>query len=130
MPALGLPLRTKGMVFRSTVLACLLYGCESTGFDNHEVRRYRVFMHSCLRSLCYDVETGTLAKMRGTATKVDLRHKMGLEDVEWYMSKAQLSYLGHVARYPDHRIEKLALDLAVCTTPAMELPDIRGKERL
>ena len=43
--------------------------------------------------------------MKGKVTMTDLRLSMGLDDVEVYIVKKQLSYIGHLARYDQHQIE-------------------------
>ena len=69
-------------------------------------------------SVCYDPskmkEAGTLTWMKGKMTKVDLRHSLGLEDVEFYIKQRQMGYIGHIARLPGHRVEKLAIGLHLC----------------
>ena len=41
-----------------------------------------------------------LTDVKGNRTMADIRQELGLHDVEWYVVKRQLGYLGHVARYP------------------------------
>ena len=51
--------------------------------------------------------------MKGKLTMTDLRLGMGVDDIEVYIVKKQLGYIGHLARYEGHRIESSILGCAL-----------------
>lgn len=111
LPRLGLSDKVKGRVLEATVVACLLYCSEVRAFTQKDLTAYRCLLNSITRGVTYKRSRGGLRAMRGHQTMTDLRLELGMEDVEVYIVKRQLAYLGHVARYPVSRPERLALGL-------------------
>ena len=47
----GISLQLKGRVYKTTVRAVLLYGCETRPIRADDLRRLQIFDHQCLRSI-------------------------------------------------------------------------------
>eukprot|EP00959_Pyramimonas_sp_CCMP1952_P436594 9142411-Pyramimonas_sp.AAC.1 len=55
--------------------------------------------------------------MEGACTSTDLRIEAGIDAVPVQVLKRQLGYLGHLARYPNDRLEQHKLGLWLAPPP-------------
>eukprot|EP00959_Pyramimonas_sp_CCMP1952_P273768 5722413-Pyramimonas_sp.AAC.1 len=101
--------RLLAQVVQSTVVACLLYGCEVRTCTAQDYKRMQVFVNEIIRWLTWAPETGGMRQMEGKLAMTDLRLQLGLLAVKECVMRRQCVYLGHVARYPADRLERLAL---------------------
>lgn len=98
-------LSLKGRVYKTTVRAVLLYGCESWALRVEDLRRLSVFDNRCMRSIArvwWDRHT----------TNDEVRQRLfGADslDLEQTIQLAQLRWLGHVLRMPPQRLPRRAL---------------------
>eukprot|EP00435_Cladocopium_sp_Y103_P008934 s3945_g2.t1 len=103
---LGLTPKAKGMLIQSTVLNCLLYGCERRSFSGRQLVKYQTFLNRVTFSICSQ-RRRTMSEDQ--VTLADLRVKCGLLPVRHVIETRQLQYLGHLARLDSDRIERRIL---------------------
>ena len=106
LPRFGLPDRLLGQLIQTCIVRALLYGCESRAVSGQSLRRFQNFINGIVRFVCKQ----RLKDMHSEqVTQQDLNLKLGLYRISTYVGMGQLSYLGHLARLPDNRIEKQLL---------------------
>ena len=103
---LGLSSKHKGQLVQSTVVNCLLYGCERRSFSGKQLSRYQTFLSRITFNICQQ-RRKTMSEDQ--LTLADLRKKCGLVPVRHLVETRQLQYLGHLARLDEHRIERRIL---------------------
>jgi hypothetical protein len=90
----------KGRIYRATVRAILLYGCETWPLRAEDVRRLSVFEHRCLRSIAR-------IWWQQRASNYTVRQKVLGSDSPTLgetISLHRLRWLGHVLRMPAQRL--------------------------
>lgn len=92
------------MVFKATVVASLLYGCEVRWFSTAQIHQYQVFLNRCVRGLVMGPDR-TIRGMRGKETQTDLRLELDMDLVATTIAARTVGYVGHVARMPPNRWE-------------------------
>jgi len=106
----------KVLIFRSVVLAILLYGCEVWPALQKHLQRLEVFQMNCLTFLCgYTWENHQ--------TDVSVRATCHLPCLSGEVCFRRLTWLGHVARMPEDR---LPLKVLFGQLPG---PGVRGRPR-
>lgn len=106
MRRLTLPAKTKGQLFQATVMATLLYSAESRGFTQNEIRRMQTFVNRCVLGML-NVRLRDMHDRQ--LTIVNLWRQLGIPSVNTAIGVKQLSWLGHLARMPETRLERQAL---------------------
>ena len=99
------PLSLKGRVYRTTVRAVLLYGCETWPIRAEDVHRLSVFDHRCLRSIA------RLQWQDRVCNEEVRRRVLGPDSMPLaaVISLHRLRWLGHVLRMPENRLPRRAL---------------------
>jgi hypothetical protein len=100
-----IPLLLKGRVYKATVRAVLLYGCETWSLRAEDLRKLSVFDNRCLRSIArvwwdQHVKNDDLQQRIFGADSRNLESTIKLMRVRW---------LGHVLRMPPQRYPRRAL---------------------
>jgi hypothetical protein len=101
-------LRTKGRLFRATVLASLLYGTEVRGITAQAVRRMQTVVNQWERRIVFGPAGGT-RDMVGKCTQADVKVRLGNPSVQLAIDERMLRYVGHVLRMPPERWERRLL---------------------
>ena len=97
IPHLHMTPKQKGMVIQATVVASLLYGCETKYHSAKDIETLRRFMNRIIRGLTL-TETYTVRHMEGRETMTDLRLKTGLMDIKAIIMRRTLGFLARTAR--------------------------------
>ena len=100
--------KTKGSIFRSLVVAALLYGIETKSPPTTDVSKMQTAISGYERSLYFGPGGGT-KDMVGTITQAEIRQKLGTLSVQLEIDIRMLRYLGHLARMHEDRWEKKLL---------------------
>ena len=95
----GITTQTKIKVYKAVVLTTLLYGCEAWTVYKRHAKKLNHFHTTRLRKLL-----GISWQEKVPDTEVLTR--AGLPTVQTLLMKAQLRWAGHVARMPDHQIQR------------------------
>ena len=102
----GISLALKVRVYKTTVRAVLLYGCETWPIRSEDLRRLEIFDHQCLRSLAY-------VRWNSGISNLEVRRKCFGETVrssiEYAVSLSQFRWLGHVLRMHQSRLPYRAM---------------------
>jgi hypothetical protein len=98
-------LSLKGRVYKTTVRAVLLYGCETWPLLEGDLRRLSVFDNRCLRSIArvwwdHRISNDDVRRRIFGADSPSLKQTISLMQLRW---------LGHVLRMPPHRLPRRAL---------------------
>ena len=99
-------IESKGIAYYSLILPILLYGAETWSLTEALLRQLRNFHHSCVRAMCR-VNRNHVYMYR-ISTKV-LLQSLNLQPIEHYVFNRQLSWFGHTARMPFHRLPRKLL---------------------
>lgn len=94
-------------------------GREAHGFDT-AIQQYPKFI--CFPWLSHDGKVDTPTMMKGTATMIDLRRRLGLAGAEWYIVRRQLSCGCHIARLGNWRLERCALRIRIDVRTEAQAP--------
>ena len=94
------------MVYERLVLAILLYGCECWCLTEELYSRLRVFHAQCLRVMSRVTRKHTRAHHISTQA---LGQELGIESIDFYVTRRQLRWAGHVARMPFERLPRRML---------------------
>ena len=81
-------------VWKSTVMSCLLYGCEIQDYPVQYLQVLRRFMNRCLRGIMHI----NIMTMKGVRTMTDVRLQAKVEDIETWICRRQLTWLGRTVR--------------------------------
>ena len=98
---------SKGLAYKVLVLSVLLYGCESWALTQKAWDKLRVFHNNCTRKMC-GVTTVKQWKTRGLTCAV-LRDQLSIQEIESYVYKRSLAWLGHVAEMTMDRMPRKML---------------------
>ena len=106
LPRLGLSPSVQARLAQATVVASLLYGCETRPCSAREIRKYQTVLNT--------VSFGLLRQRRRTMqadkrTMSDLRKTLKMDTVFNMIGARALRFLGHIARKPDTAMEKQIL---------------------
>ena len=95
--------KVRGQIYLVTVMANLLFGCETWPMTEAQMHRLRLYHRKCIRWMTHF----TLYKQwrLHTSTK-KLERKLGLGDVEHYYSQRILRWMGNLSRMPPDRLPK------------------------
>ena len=96
----------KRVVYKVLVLTILLYGSESWSLTSVLWRRLRTFHRACVRKMC---RVGRAHTWKHRITSKALLERVGLQDIEVYVYKRQLAWLGHVSRMEYGRLPRWLL---------------------
>jgi hypothetical protein len=103
----GVSLKLKGRIYKTTVRAVLLYGCETCPIKVEDIRRMETFDHRCLRSIAH---IGWHQRVRNDEVR---RRVFGCEEhtssLTYAIKMHRFRWLGHVLRMPTHRLPRRAL---------------------
>jgi len=93
----------KMRVYRTTVLATLLYGAETWNVRADDMRRLEGFHHNCLRR--------TLRiSYRDRMTNEEVRRIAGIPTIKALVQERRMRWAGHVARMPESRAPRIVMD--------------------
>lgn len=98
--------KIKGKVYECCILPILLYGSECWCLSEKLRNMIRKFHNQCIRALCH-VNLFHLWKERIKMS--DLMKEVGLKEIESYLCKQQLRWVGHVIRMPWERLPRKML---------------------
>ena len=98
---------SKGVAYKVLVLTVLLYGCESWSLTQRSWAKLRLFHNDKTRQMC-DTTTVKQWKTRGLTCAV-LRNQLSISEIESYVYKRSLAWLGHVAGMSMHRMPRKML---------------------
>jgi len=96
----------KGLAYKTLVLTILLYGIESTALTQASWNKLRKFHNDCVRRMS---RTTTYQQWKSHIRNTTLRSRLHLEEIEVYVYKRQLAWLGDVARMPAGRMPRRLL---------------------
>ena len=103
LPRLGLGLSVQSKLVQATVLASLLYGCETRPFSQADIRKYQVFQNRMVFGLTRQRKRNMQTDQ---VTLSDLRQQLGLPTVAALIGRRKLTFLGHIMRKPSDAIER------------------------
>ena len=72
------------------VLSILLFGCEGWSLTEESLRRLRVFHAQCVRAMCRVSRKHT---RQHHVSSEELRARLGLDSIDYYVSRRQLRWL-------------------------------------
>ena len=87
--------KAKAVAYTTLVLSILLYGSESWAITQKDFQKLRVFHASCCRRMC---RVSRDSQWRYHTRNSVLRERLGLEEMEVYVYRRQLAWLGDVSR--------------------------------
>jgi hypothetical protein len=95
--------KVRGQIYLITVVAVLLYGCETWAITEDLMHRLRLYHRKCIRWMTHF----TLYKQwrLRTSTK-KLESKLGIHDIEYYYRQRIIRWMGELARMPEERLPK------------------------
>ena len=96
----------KGEVYETCILPILLYGAESWCITELIARKLRNFHHQCIRAMCAVNRFRTWNEHISTAS---LLEKVSIKNLDSYLFKCQLRWVGHVVRMPWERLPRKML---------------------
>ena len=96
----------KARAYEGIVLSILLYGCESWCLPEVLLQRLRVFHARCLRTMAR--VTRKHAWDHHISTE-ELMHRLGLDAIDFCVSRRQLGWAGHVSRMGFERLPRRML---------------------
>ena len=102
----------KRMVYERLVLAILLYGCECWCLTEELFHQLRVFHAQCVRVMSRVTRKHTWAHHISTQT---LSQELELDSIDFYVTRRQLRWAGHVARMDFDRLPRRMLS---CWAPS------------
>ena len=101
----------KSAAYKSLILPILLYGAESWCVTEALYNHLRNFHHACIRSMCRINRSQVFAFRISTD---QLLERLSLKRIDYYISRRQLSWLGHTARMSFDRLPRKLLSSWVC----------------
>lgn len=96
----------KRAVYTSAILSILLYGCECWSLTKKLLNRLRVFHNQCIRTMCRVTLKHTWDHHISSA---ELRQRIGLHPIDFYIYSRQLCWLGKVSRMDLTRLPRRML---------------------
>ena len=100
----GLPLKEQGHVFMSAVLGSLLYASEVRVWLREDLTRNQTFANRCIRYVVYAKRRVGFRQMKHWRM-TNLYDWTGVEMLEVYIMRRNLSYLSSLAKYDNDRWE-------------------------
>ena len=97
-----LSINTKLRIFRSSVLAVLLYGCETWRMIKSDETKLNVFLHKCLRRIFK-----IYWPMK--VTNEEVRFKTNMEEITQQIKRRRWKLIGHVLRKSVNENTRIAL---------------------
>ena len=106
LPRFGLPKQLRGRLVAASVIRSLLFGLQCHAVSGATLRKWQTWLNGVARYV-----TGTrLSEMHERQiTQSDVNQALGWWPIQVYVGQAQLMYLGHIARLPHGRPERIAL---------------------
>ena len=98
--------KAKRAVYEVLVLSILLYGSESWSLTEKVLDRLRVFHARCVRAMSRVSRKHTWSEHISTQ---QLEQELGLATIDFYVSRRQLRWLGHVSRMGFERLPRRML---------------------
>ena len=107
----------KCSVYKSIVLATLLYGCEAWSASQSQIAELQTFHMRCLRRICR-------ISLWQKKTNQEIMGLCGMEAIGALISYRRLRWLGHMARMADDRLPKQLLfgGIALQSKPSVGRP--------
>jgi len=103
----SLSVKTRQCVYRSTVVATLLYGSETWALKARQARRLEVFHNRCVRAV---LGVSRHQQWRDHISSEQLAVQFGMcNGIGVFLVQHRLRWLGHVARMNDNRLPKQIL---------------------
>ena len=96
----------KRYAYEALVLSILLFGSEGWCLTEALLQRLRGFHAQCVRAMSRVTRTHT---WRHHISSEALRKQLGLDSIDYYVSRRQLRWLGHVARMDFGRLPRRML---------------------
>ena len=96
---------TKMRIFKSNIIAVLLYGCETWRMTKADEKRLDTFLHKCLRRI-FKVHW----PMR--VPNDEIRRRAGIEKISTQVRRRRWKWIGHVLRMAPNRNPHVALSWA------------------
>ena len=90
----GVSLRLKGKVYESCVRSCMIYGSETWAMKKEHERQLQKTEMRMIRWMCG-------VSLRERKTNVELRDRVGIEDIAIVCRRGRLRWFGHVERKDD-----------------------------
>ena len=98
--------QAKRRAYEALILSILLFGCEGWCLTEALVQRLRAFHGQCVRAMCRVTRTHT---WRHHITSEELRERLSLDSIDYYVARRQLRWLGHVSRMNFERLPRRML---------------------
>ena len=102
----GISLQLKGRVYKTTVRAVLLYGCETWPIRADDLKRLQIFDHRCLRSIA---RIGWNQRIRNERIRKIVFGDDKFSSLEQQIKIHMTRWLGHVLRMSSNRLPHKAL---------------------
>ena len=99
-------LKTKGNMFRASVVASMLYGVEALGPPAKLVKKMQTAVNGWERQLYFGPKGGSTKDMVGKITQAEIKQKLGTISIQLEIDIRLGRYIGHIARMPEERWEK------------------------
>ena len=99
-------LRAKSVVYVGLVLSILLYGSETWCLTERLLHQLRLFHARCARSMC---RLNLWHTRKHHISTVHLLQRIGLKSIDYYVTKRQLKWVGHVSRMNYNRLPRKML---------------------
>ena len=112
-------LTAKRSVYVSLILAILLYACEAWCLTEVMFKRLRDFHSACVRRM---LRVTRKHMWTHRITDASLRSQLGVETIDEYISRRQLSWAGAVARMPFDRLPRRMISSWVCARRPVGAP--------
>ena len=96
----------KRAAYEALILSILLYGCEGWCLTEALLQRLRAFHAQCVRAMCRVSRKHT---WEHHIASDELRGRLGLDSIDYYVARRQLRWLGHVRRMAPERLPRQML---------------------
>ena len=96
----------KGKVYETCILPILLYGSECWCLSEKLRKMLRKFHHQCVRAMCH---VSRFRLWKDHITMIELMNEVDVKDIDSYLCKQQLRWVGHVIRMPWERLPRKML---------------------
>ena len=117
-----IPLKTKMVIYRSTVVILLTYGCEAWSFTPELQARINGANATCL------------ARITGKSIHQEASAKTQTYDIIEAIRQRKWKWLGHVLRYPGERLTKMSIKFQFVkgdrTNMLQDIPAVSSLEQL
>ena len=96
---------TKLRIFKSNIIAVLLYGCETWRMTKTDEKRLDTFLHKCLRKILK-------VHWPLRVSNDEIRRRAGIEKISSQVRRRRWKWIGHVLRMAPNRNPYVALSWA------------------